>query len=101
MRALLASFILLTLAACANAARVDAILGLTGDATNGAIVYADNCAGCHGADGSGGSERGILGEDDAETAEIVLNGEESMPAFADTLSDQDVADLLAWLAEQG
>ncbi len=101
MRTILSSFVLLTLAACANSARVDAILALAGDATNGAVVYADNCAGCHGEDGTGGTERGILGEGDAETAQIVLNGEESMPSFADELTDQDVADVLAWLAEQG
>jgi mono/diheme cytochrome c family protein len=60
-----------------------------------------NLAGCHGDDGNGGSERGILGEDDAETADIVLNGEESMPTFADILSDQDVTDVIAWLGAKG
>jgi mono/diheme cytochrome c family protein len=98
---LLVALAVLPLAACANAARVDTIVGLTGDSTDGAVVYADNCASCHGADATGGTERGITGAPDEEVAEVVLNGEESMPSFADTLSDQDIADVIAWLAEQG
>jgi ubiquinol-cytochrome c reductase cytochrome c subunit len=97
-------FLVLTLglAACSSGDdRIDTIVGLTGDAANGGAVYASNCAGCHGADGNGGTEEGILGEDDVEVVEVVLNGKESMPSFADTLSDQDIADVLAWLAEQG
>ncbi|MBL8618604.1 MAG: c-type cytochrome [Deltaproteobacteria bacterium] len=35
--------------------RVEEVLALEGDATSGAEVYAVNCAGCHGADGGGGS----------------------------------------------
>ena len=95
------SLLLLPLVACADNARVDTILGLTGDADAGGEVYAANCASCHGAGATGGTERGILGESAAETAEIVLNGEDSMPAFADTLEDQEIADLLAWLDVQG
>lgn len=98
---LLAALAVLPLAACANSAEVDTILGLTGDSTHGAVVYADNCAGCHGADATGGTERGITGASDDEVASIVLSGEGRMPAFADTLSDQDIADVLAWLGEQG
>ena len=97
------ALLLLTLfpVACADSARVDTILGLTGDADSGAGVYAAHCAGCHGADATGGTERGILGESAEETVEIVLNGEDSMPAFAETLEDQAIADLLAWLDAQG
>lgn len=98
------AFLVLTLglAGCATGdARVDTILGLSGDAANGGAVFAANCASCHGADGNGGTEEGILGEeDDAEVVQIVLNGEETMPSFADVLTDQEIADLLAWMAEQ-
>ena len=99
------AFLLLALGltGCATGgSRTDTILGLSGDAANGGTVFAANCASCHGADGNGGTEEGILGEDDdAEVVQVVLNGEETMPAFADTLSDQDIADILAWMAEQG
>lgn len=43
----------------------------------------------------------MLGEDASEIAEIVLNGEDSMPSFADSLEDQDIADIIAWLEAQG
>jgi mono/diheme cytochrome c family protein len=77
---------------------VDAILALTGDATAGEAIYADNCAGCHAADGSGGTGPNLKGEDDLEEAvAVILSGEDSMPAFGDTLTDQEIADLVAWL----
>ena len=102
MSRLVSLSLLLGLTACATGdARVDTILALSGDAANGGAVFADNCASCHGADGNGGTEEGVVGEDDeAEVVETVLNGKETMPSFADALSDQDIADLLAWLAEQ-
>ena len=39
--------------ACGGAGRADTILSLTGDETAGATIYDDNCAVCHGADGTG------------------------------------------------
>ena len=93
--------LVLPLVACANAARVDAITALTGDADNGAAIYAANCAGCHGADGSGGGAPRATGRDADEVAAIVLSGEDEMPSFADLLDDQEIADVIAWLDTQG
>jgi mono/diheme cytochrome c family protein len=90
------------LAACSGGSRVDDILAITGDAANGATVYADNCAACHAADGTGGtgpSLQGIVAEEGLdEITDVILSGEESMPSFSD-LADQDIADLLAYLDE--
>ncbi len=101
MRTALFALLASSLVGCAGSERADTILGLTGDADAGATLYADNCASCHGADGTGGAEEGILGEEASEIAEVVLNGEDSMPSFADSLEDQDIADILAWIEAQG
>jgi mono/diheme cytochrome c family protein len=29
--------------------------------------------------------------------EVILGGEDTMPAFVDVLTDQEIADVLAWL----
>lgn len=91
---------LLTLmVACGGADRVDDVMALTGDAAAGATVYANDCASCHGADGSGDSGPSIIGEDESEEiAEVVLFGEDDMPAFDGDLSDQDIADVVAYVA---
>jgi mono/diheme cytochrome c family protein len=88
------------LAGCDSGSRVDDILTLTGDATNGAAVYEENCASCHAADGSGGigpSMQGIVAEEGPEeVVDVILEGEDSMPSFSD-LADQDIADVVAYL----
>lgn len=75
----------------------DAILELDGDIDAGETVYTTNCAGCHGADGEGVSGPALAGHlhGDEEILETVFNGLGSMPAF--DLSDQEAADLLAYL----
>lgn len=74
------------------------IASLTGDAAAGETTYAANCAGCHGADGSGGDPGpNIVGAEAEEVAEYVLYGEDEMPAFAASLEDQDIADIIAFL----
>ncbi|MEN9786969.1 MAG: hypothetical protein RLZZ299_2233 [Pseudomonadota bacterium] len=93
--------LVLPLVACANAGRVDAIVALEGDAANGATLYTTNCAGCHGADGQGGSAPRATGRDAAEVASVVLGGEDEMPAYADPFDDQEIADIIAWLDAQG
>jgi mono/diheme cytochrome c family protein len=83
--------------ACGN--ETDAILGLTGDATNGQKVFEANCQSCHGADGKSGTVgRNITSASDTELVHIVLNGEDEMPSFADTLSDQEIADVLGYVS---
>lgn len=78
--------------------RVEEVLALEGDATNGAEVYAVNCAGCHGADGGGGSGPNIQGEDsEEEVASVVLEGEDEMPSYDGDLTDQEIADFVAFV----
>jgi mono/diheme cytochrome c family protein len=101
MNRILPFLCLFPLVACGVSARVDSILALSGDATAGATVYENHCASCHGADGRGASGPGILGEEAEEVVDVVLYGEEDMPAFADTLEDQEIADVTAWVSEQG
>ena len=79
-----------------------AIAALTGDAATGETVYTNSCAFCHTATG------GENGTTPALTArvsslskeaiiETVLNGSGSMPGFASTLEDQQVADVVAYV----
>lgn len=92
-------------AACAGGSKdettdepTDAIVG---DATAGGTVYSNNCAGCHSADGSGGSGPSLIAEvpelSDDEITTAVLEGKGGMPSF--DLDDQEMADLLAYLRD--
>lgn len=83
--------------------QTDDILSLTGDAANGEAVFSANCAVCHGSDATGGSGPNLLNEvaeERGEFVETIVGGEDEMPAFGDTLTDQEIADVLAWLEEQ-
>lgn len=93
---------LVLLAGCAED-RVKTITDLTGDATAGADVFAANCASCHAADGTGGTGPDLTAEaeDPAEIAEYVLYGEDEMPAFDGDLTDQEIADVVAYVASIG
>ena len=82
------------LLACAGEGRVDDILALTGDPVAGEAVFDSSCASCHGAAGSGGS-----GGDPQGVAETVLFGNDEMPAFDGDLSDQEIADVVAYVTE--
>lgn len=81
-------------------ARVDDILALSGDEASGASVYTGSCSGCHGTNGEGltGPAMADVVSDnsDEEIVSVVLSGTGSMPAF-DSLADQDIADLLAYI----
>ena len=74
--------------------------GLTGDPAAGQTLFtANNCAACHCADASGGcalSAPSIAGVA-ADTLDGVLRGDTPHPAKVE-LSDQDLADLHAYLA---
>lgn len=84
-------------------ADVDNILMLSGDADNGAMIYSSKCAVCHGAMGEGGVGVALkteaAEESDEEIVEDVLEGISGteMPAFRSQLTDQEVADLLAFI----
>jgi mono/diheme cytochrome c family protein len=85
--------------------RTDTILGLSGDTTAGQTVFTGNCgvAACHGADGNtpGSTSTAQLAMvvpllDDTTIVETIILGTGSMPAQS-TLSDQQVADVLAYV----
>jgi mono/diheme cytochrome c family protein len=64
-----------------------------------AALYADNCAGCHGADGSGGSAPAVNGEDDlAKVKTQIENGGGPMPAFSGQLSPGQIDALAQFVA---
>ncbi|RMH67646.1 MAG: cytochrome c, partial [Actinomyces sp.] len=71
-------------------------------AERGAGVYAASCAVCHGADASGASGPslvGVVARDGAAAVEAVIRaGRGAMPAWQNRLGDDEIADLLAYLA---
>ena len=84
-------------------ARVDAILALPGDTAAGETVFG-RCAAaaCHGADGNSGTTGAPLRDEvpelsDERLIQIVLGGYETMAP--QNLSDQEMADVLAYLRE--
>jgi mono/diheme cytochrome c family protein len=79
-----------------------AILDLTGDASAGETVFTSgtcSTASCHGADGISGTAPALSstvpGLSDDGIINSVLDGKGSMPP--QDLSDQEMADVLAWL----
>ncbi len=78
---------------------------LEGDASNGAKVFASaGCGGCHTLEAAGSS--GTVGPnlDQAQpepslVIERVTNGQGAMPSFADSLSEQEIADVAAYVSE--
>ena len=76
-----------------------------GDAEAGAAVWNDNCAGCHGADGTGANGGpNLVGREVAlDTAKVraqVANGGGGMPAFKDTLTAKQINDVAAYVSEE-
>jgi mono/diheme cytochrome c family protein len=77
----------------APAAAVEAAGGV-----DGAAVFGDNCAGCHGGDGSGGIGPRLAGgrvvqrfPDPAEQIAVVTDGRGGMPAWRDQLTEEEIA----------
>jgi cytochrome c6 len=80
---------------------------------NAAASYKSKCAGCHGADGSGGTPAGkatgvrdfhspdVQKESDAELADIIFKGKNKMPKYSDKLKDAEIKDLAAYSRELG
>ena len=72
-----------------------------------ATLWAQNCASCHGKDGSGNTAMGKkLGVkdytksqsfSDAEAANVIKNGKGKMKGYASKLSDADVKALVAYV----
>jgi len=74
---------------------------IVGVAARGSSTFAHNCQACHGADGVGGmgpklAKNPILKHEDLFW-DTVVNGRGPMPAWGANLSEQDIADVYAWL----
>lgn len=76
-------------------------------------TYKAKCAGCHGADGAGSTAAGkamkvrdfhgpdVQKETDAELTDIVANGKNKMPKYADKLKDAEIKELVSYVRELG
>ena len=78
-----------------------AVRPLVGMAERGAGIFENNCQACHGQSGAGGvgpklAKNPILKQQDLFWR-TVLQGRGPMPAWAAVLSEQDIADIHAWL----
>ncbi len=77
---------------------------LTGVVERGAAVFSTNCQACHGAGASGGVGPKLAGnpilKHEGAFWETVLYGRGAMPAWGSALSQQDIADVHAWLMAQ-
>jgi len=72
----------------------------TGVSTSGATLYATNCAGCHGADAKGAApsnNTSVVGEGANDIKEAI--GEVSAMGSLSSLTDGQLADIAAWLAD--
>ena|SRR5689334_4077147 len=75
--------------------------------------YKAKCAGCHGPDGSGSTPAGkamkvrdfhapeVQKETDAELTDIMANGKNKMPKYADKLKDAEIKELVAYIRGLG
>lgn len=87
--------------------RAETIMGLTADTTSGQALYADTCALCHGADGTGGIGTDLvsalaMSSDDQRKEmwiQIVIDGIDgtTMGAYGEDYSDQELADLIGYV----
>jgi mono/diheme cytochrome c family protein len=68
------------------------------EASSGADLYRLACAACHGADGSGGAAASILDTslDDEGMAEIIETGRGAMPASGDTLTSEQIGEIVTF-----
>jgi len=75
-----------------------------GDDSAGKTVFAANCAGCHGADGTGGVGPDLTtlpaAADEATVVKQVTNGGQIMPSFSGTLSSQQIQDVAAYVSKE-
>ncbi|RIK35959.1 MAG: hypothetical protein DCC55_28760, partial [Chloroflexi bacterium] len=70
----------------------------------GEEVYTAECATCHQEDGQGTSDfpalagnEFVLAEDPTPVLDVVLHGRGEMPAFADSLSDEEIAGVVTYI----
>lgn len=73
------------------------ILDLQSNVENGAELFNQNCASCHGVNAEGGSGPDLVGMEIGHVVEAIQNGVGySMPSFPE-LDDQDIADIYGYL----
>lgn len=102
---LLAATFTMVAAACGSEApphRAEGVVGLTGDQVAGKTLFEDNCAGCHVQVGEK-----MLGPDLSKPprsdlsaltmATVIIDGQGTMNAFAADLTDQQIADVVAYV----
>jgi cytochrome c551 len=75
-----------------------------GDAESGTVVFSENCSTCHGATGHGGNggpdlTTMPLAQSEAGAIEQVTNGGGGMPAFSGTLSEEEIENVAAYVAQ--
>ena len=85
-----------------TADRIEDIAALTGNTANGEAVFADKCSVCHGPQGEGkGStpamSQAVDGRSDDDLFTGLIDGIGSMPAMGSQLSDQEIADVVAFI----
>ncbi len=70
----------------------------TGDVEAGAIVYSEQCASCHGADGEGGAGPALQTSStpQPDQFQIIRDGERGMPAFGLALSEEELEAVTAF-----
>src|ERR1700753_3948235 len=78
--------------------------GEGGDASQGTVVFTENCSTCHGATGEGGNGgpdllTTPLAHTGAGAIEQVTNGGGGMPAFAGTLSEEEIENVAAYVVQ--
>ena len=75
-----------------------------GQPAAGGKVFADNCAACHGEDGGGGTGPALAGRPEYANPEVVVeqvrNGGGGMPSFGERLSEQELADVSAYVVRE-
>jgi mono/diheme cytochrome c family protein len=91
-----------TLLACAAPRSADTALELQGLPERGLVQYQIDCAGCHGQLGGGNSATPALASSlstlsDAEVLRAIIEGRGAMRPRR--VSDQDAADVLAWMRQ--
>ena len=108
-RILIAATLLAFTPACSEEENPDTetILTLTGNADDGQSIYDAKCASCHQADGTGNASldypslvEHVPHEEQSEMVTLILDGEGNMPSFRSQLSDQEVADVLAYIVRE-
>jgi mono/diheme cytochrome c family protein len=71
----------------------------------GTVVFSENCSTCHGATGNGGNggpdlTTMPLAQTEAGTIQQVTNGGGGMPPFGGTLSEEEIANVAAYVVQE-